>query len=68
MYKFLFKIMYYINNRSINMVYKLRSWIPKDKINWKWLSSNPAAIHLLEQNQNKIYWLFLSHNPSAIHL
>jgi hypothetical protein len=33
------------------------------KINWCGLSSNPYAIHLLEQNQNKINWLYLSENP-----
>jgi hypothetical protein len=39
-----------------------------DKINWKWLSGNPNAIHLLEQNLNKIHWGLLSENPNAIHL
>ena len=31
-------------------IYKLRSWINQDKIDWIWLSKNPNAIHLLEQN------------------
>ena len=39
-----------------------------DKINWGILSSNPNAIHLLEQNQDKIDWFMLSSNPNAIHL
>jgi hypothetical protein len=43
-----------------------------DKIDWEWLSQNPAAIHLiskaLEQNPDKIYWQWLSYNPAAIHL
>jgi len=39
-----------------------------DKINWHWLSGNPAAIHLLEKNQGRIDWAFLSKNPAAIHL
>ncbi len=37
-------------------VFKLRDWIDMDKIDWKWLSMNPAAIHLLEQNPDKINW------------
>jgi hypothetical protein len=32
------------------------------------LSSNPAAIHLLEKNIEKIDWSTLSLNPAAIHL
>ena len=32
------------------------------------LSTNPNAIHLLEQNPEKISWVFLSRNPNAIHL
>ncbi len=35
---------------------------------WDVLSSNPAAIHILENNQDKIDWDHLSKNPSAIHL
>ena len=33
-----------------------------------YLSHNPNAIHLLEQNPNKIDWSWLSKNPNAIHL
>jgi hypothetical protein len=47
---------------------KLLDWIPPDKICWGFLSSNPSAIHLLEQNPEKIDWLQLSANPAAIHL
>ena len=47
-----FKIMYTIDYTP----YKLRDWIPLDKINWGGLSQNPRAIELLEQNQNKIDW------------
>jgi hypothetical protein len=39
-----------------------------DKINWKWLSSNPSAIELLKANLEKIAWDWLSMNPSAIEL
>jgi len=39
-----------------------------DKINWDYLSSNPNAIYLLEQNKDKINWHWLSENPNAIHL
>ena len=48
--------------------YKLRDWIPLEKLNWDCLSENPAAIHLLEQNPDKIDWDCLSSNPAAIHL
>jgi hypothetical protein len=47
---------------------KLLDWISQDKLRWSWLSSNPSAIHLLEQNPDKIYWPFLSQNPNAISL
>ena len=33
-----------------------------------WLSENPKAIHLLENNFNKIYWNRISENPNAIHI
>jgi hypothetical protein len=33
-----------------------------------WLSKNPAAIQLLEANQDKICWSTLSTNPAAINL
>ena len=36
----------------------------QDKIHWKWLSSNPAAIHILEANPDKIDWYNLSQNPA----
>ena len=39
-----------------------------DIIDWPYLSSNPKAIHLLEQNVDKITWFGLSSNPNAIHL
>ena len=40
----------------------------QDRLNWKLLSINPAAIHLLEANLDKIDWDFLSTNSAAIHL
>ena len=46
----------------------LRDWIDVDKIDWEYLSKNPNAIHLLEQNIDKIDWWELSLNPNAIHL
>ena len=49
-------------------IYKLQDWINMDKINWYSLSSNPNAIHLLEQNMDKICWNSLSANPNAVHL
>jgi hypothetical protein len=49
-------------------MYKLLSWIDKDKLNWKSLSLNPNSIHYLEQNQDKIIWDYLSLNLNAIHL
>ena len=38
------------------------------KINWSELSSNPNAIHLLENNMDKIKWRALSENQNSIHL
>ena len=47
---------------------KLLDWIDINNIDFKRLSYNPNAIHLLEQNINKIVWYWLSLNPKAIHL
>ena len=52
----------------VKPVMKLRDWVPKEKIDWWWLSKNTSAIHLLEQHPDKIHWPCLSENPSAIHL
>jgi hypothetical protein len=38
------------------------------KHNWVWLSENPNAIHILEQNLDKVNWIMLSKNPNAIHI
>ena len=35
-----------------------------DKLNWKYLSKNPNAIHLLEENLDKIDWNELSLNTN----
>ena len=56
-YKTLFKIKY-----------KLKDWIPLDKLNWGFLSLNPDAIELLKENPDKIEWIWLSSNPNAIEL
>jgi hypothetical protein len=37
-------------------------------MDWKALSANPCAVHLLERYPEKINWSKLSSNPSAIHL
>ena len=40
-----------------------------DKVDWKFLSQNPNAIELLEQNLEKIdFNTFLVENPNAIEL
>ena len=47
-------------------MYKLRSWIDINKIDWNGLCKNPNAIDLLEKNHDKIHWSLLSENPNAI--
>ena len=47
---------------------KLRDWIKIENLDWNGLSANPAAIHLLEKNQDRIDWRCLNENPAAIHL
>jgi len=39
-----------------------------EKINWYYLSKNPAAIDILEANQKYIDWYHLSSNPGAFNL
>ena len=64
----------FLPNDIINLIssfvceYELRDWISCDKLDWMYLSSNPAASHLLEQNREKIHWDWLSSNSAAIHL
>jgi hypothetical protein len=36
-------------------------------IDWRFFSTNPAAIHILEQNQDKIDYIFLSQNPAIFY-
>ena len=48
--------------------FELVDWILIENLNWDRLSSNPAAIHLLEQNTDKIDWYWLCKNPAAIDL
>ena len=48
----------------MNSPKRLLSWIEKDKLNWEYLSGNPYAISLLEQNRDKIEWVGFSRNPS----
>jgi hypothetical protein len=48
--------------------YVLLDWIDKDKIDWSYLSQNPNAIDLLQDNQDKINWSQLCLNPNAIKL
>ena len=47
---------------------KFRDWVPIDEIDWGFMSCNPNAIHLLEQNLDKVSWYVLSENPNAIHI
>jgi hypothetical protein len=49
-------------------MYKLKAGIDMDQLSWKWLSCNPAAIHMLETNIDNINWRQLSTNPSAADL
>ena len=43
-------------------------YIVDERLDWFWLSKNPNAISLLEQNIEKINWRHLSINPNAISL
>jgi hypothetical protein len=53
---------------SQQIPYKLRDWIPLEKLYWAYLSKNPNAISLLEKNPEKICWISLSSNENAVHL
>jgi len=35
-----------------------------DKINWRFLASNPSAVDLLRRHPEKIDWYMLTYNPS----
>ena len=70
-----FDLLYIVASFYTKPRMKLLDWILKNnpnwlkcKWNWKELSKNPNAIHLLEKNLDKINWYNLSFNPNAIHL
>jgi len=44
--------------------YKLKDWIPPEKLDWDNLSSNPNAIEMLKAYPKKIDWSYLSSNPN----
>ena len=56
--------------------YKLRDWIPMDKLNWSSLSINPNSIHLVKeqfekeinQHENRINWYWGSEKPDEFDL
>ena len=62
------------NDNQINMagnieyMYKLRDWIPLNKLSWSGLSKNPRAIYMLEMNKENIDWRSFSLNPNAMYL
>lgn len=49
-------------------MYKIRDWIPENKVRWWNLMHEPKAIDYLEKNPSKINWNSLASNPAAIHL
>ena len=49
-------------------VNKLLNWVDIKKLDWRMLSENKNAIHLLKANQDKIDWRWLSKNENAIHI
>ncbi len=59
-----------LKNKNFKKVnpYGLLPWIHINKLSWLFLSSNPSAIHILEQNIDDIDWRELSSNAAAIHL
>jgi len=47
-------------------MYTKPEFIINNRVNWNFLSRNPNATHLLENNQDRIDWRALSGNPNAI--
>ena len=43
-------------------------WVDSNRINYRYLSGNPNAIHILEKNLDKVNWDLLSENRNAIHI
>jgi hypothetical protein len=46
----------------------LEKHLDSSQIDWTYLSRNPAAIHIIEQNLDKVDWEHLSTNHAAIHI
>ena len=57
-YFYLYGILF-SNPKAIELIEKILKNTPK-KVKWFWLSQNPAAIHLLEENHDLINWRMLS--------
>jgi len=63
-----FDLLYIVASFITKPRMKLLDWIPEDKLNWIWLSSNSNAIQLLEKYPDKIIWVILSKNPSIFEI
>ena len=59
---------YIVLDYLVDCPMKFKSFVDQDKVDWERLSSNPAAIHILEKNLDNVYWICLSCNPAAIHI
>ena len=46
--------------------WKLRDWVPIEKLHWDYLSKNPNAIFLLESHFDEINWYMLSSNTNPL--
>jgi len=46
----------------------LLHWININNLEWKYLSTNPNDIDLLESNLDKVCWKILCYNPNAIYI
>lgn len=61
-----------LSKPAATTTYKLRDWIPLDKLEVRHLCSNPNAISLLDEHwpniQDKVDWFDLCSNPNAIPL
>ena len=54
-----FDLLYIVASFMVKPKMKLLDWIPDEKLNWKLLSRNPQALHLLKANFENIDWFEL---------
>ena len=67
------KMSYYLPPMKLRSLFSYdivqgNNYLSEYRLYWNFLSMNPNAIHILQNNINKVNWNYLSKNINAIHI